>query len=525
MNIVEKHFVEMPDGVRLFTLVQRPPVKGRVPVIFMRGPYEKKTLDEEALRSADLKGCAIITQHCRGTALSEGDFIPFKDERRDGLATLEWVRRQPFYGGEIYLQGGSYCSAVHLAYLTARPADVRTGWLNVKDTECYDSIYRNGVLKCGLFGGWAVEVYKKNASLGRNFVPETFLTHPLVGITRHIFGEEAPYMEEMFLHESKDDPFWQTPSGGSEYRHAMHTATIPLLLTCAFYDIFIEGMFGMWAALPDDIRRRSAFIVTPYNHDIMGAEAPLTFENASLREQCPDFNYDWFNHVRTGSPLTFFQPGRITYFPCFGREWRSVESLADGDKAWTLHLNERTLDAAPGPGGERRYVYNPAAPARFSGGVCNNFGGMRLQDPPDSRYDILSFLSAPFEARHLFEGRGAVRLRVKSDCPDTGFYVRLSVVKGDKTWSLRDDIASLGRQHPDYRPGEEVWLDFSFAPHAFWIEPGDQLRLDVSSSCFPHFLPHTNRRGLQALQTGTDIANNAVVLGCSTLTLHENTRG
>ena len=223
--------------------------------------------------------------------------------------------------------------------------------------------------------------------------------------------------------------------------------------------------------------------------------------------------------------MDVIQPGKVAYFPCFGREWRFAEFLEDGDKTWTLHLNDRTLDASPGPGGERRYVYNPAAPAKFTGGVCNNFGGMRAQDPPDSRYDILSFLSAPVEARHLFEGGGSVRLRVKSDRPDTGFYVRLSVVKGDKTWSLRDDITSIGRQHPEYRPGEEVWLDFQFAPHAYWLEPGDRLRLDVSSSCFPHFLPHTNRRGIQALQTGADIANNTVVLGCSTVRLHENTRG
>ncbi len=523
MNIVEKHMVEMPDGIRLFTLVQLPSGGGRFPVIFMRGPYGSKELNEEALRNADLHGYAMVTQHCRGTPLSEGDFIPYDNERRDGLAALEWVRSRPFYGGEIYLQGGSYTGAVHLSYLDTHLPDVRAGYLNVAECERYNIVYRNGAFKCGLHGGWAVSMYKKNSILRKRFVSETFLTHPLAGSTRHIFGETAPCIEELFLHESPDDPFWRTPAGGSEYRQAMRNAEIPLLLTCAFYDIFTEGMFDMWESLPADIRRRSAMIVTPYDHDILGNAAPIRFENASLMERCPDYVFAWFDHIRTGKPLDFIQPGNITYFPCFGREWTSREFLRNGDRTWTLHLNDHTLDPGPAAGGEISYVYNPFAPATFKGGVCNNFGGMAEQDPPNSRYDIVSFLGSPIETRRLIEGRGTVRLRVTSDCPDTGFYVRLSVLKGDKTWSLRDDITSLGRQHPDYRPGEAVWLDFRFAPHAFWLEPGDRLRLDVSSSCFPHFLPHTNRRGIQALQTGAGIANNAVVLGCSTLTLHEST--
>ena len=90
MNIIEKHMVEMPDGVKLFTIVQRPPDTRRAPVIFQRGPYENKEIDEEPLRNADLRGYCIITQHCRGTALSEGDFIPYDDERREteSLAAL-----------------------------------------------------------------------------------------------------------------------------------------------------------------------------------------------------------------------------------------------------------------------------------------------------------------------------------------------------------------------------------------------------------------------------------------------------
>ena len=63
-------------------------------------------------------------------------------------------------------------------------------------------------------------------------------------------------------------------------------------------------------------------------------------------------------------------------------------------------------------------------------------------------------------------------------------------------------------------------LKFTFVEHSFQLQPGDQLRLDVSSSCVPHFQVHTNRKGLQADQTGADICRNTIVLGNSVLTMY-----
>ena len=36
--------------------------------------------------------------------MSEGDWIPYDSERADGLAMLEWVRRLPWYNGEIFVE-------------------------------------------------------------------------------------------------------------------------------------------------------------------------------------------------------------------------------------------------------------------------------------------------------------------------------------------------------------------------------------------------------------------------------------
>ena len=133
--------------------------------------------------------------------------------------------------------------------------------------------------------------------------------------------------------------------------------------------------------------------------------------------------------------------------------------------------------------------------------------------------DILSFLSPLFTESRRFKGRIRAELCVRSDREDTCFYIRLSVVKNGVAYSLRDDIMSLRLSSPDYHPGEEAVLCFSCAPLSFRIEEGERLRLDVSSSDFPHYSVHTNRPGLQADMAEAICSNNTVICGKSAIFL------
>ena len=112
-------------------------------------------------------------------------------------------------------------------------------------------------------------------------------------------------------------------------------------------------------------------------------------------------------------------------------------------------------------------------------------------------------------------------LHVKSSCLDTCFYIRTSIVKNDIAYGLRDDITSISFQHQHYNPNETVELEFTLGHHSFLFEPGDKLRLDVSSSAYPLFHPHTNRKGLQTAQTGADIATNTIIAGPSNIRFFE----
>ena len=521
-NQLLEYMVPMRDGVRLYTLVQLPVTGQKLPVIIKRNPYAGDVLDLEAYRKENTHGYAVVYQECRGTGRSEGDFIPYINEHNDGLDLLDWIREQDFYNGELFLSGASYLASVHLSYLNTNPPDVKAACLMVQDCRRYNLLYRNGVLKNR---SWSVSMYKKNSIRKKNFAVETFRTLPLAGMSEKIFGEYAESFENEISHPDPADPFWQTPAGGSDYANAYSDCDIPILMATGYYDIYTDGLLNIWNTLPESRRKDCAMIMTPFDHGWTGNSAPAeglpTFPGARMREVCPDYEYIWFDHIRLGTPLQFIRRGEIAYYPMFEGPWRYEKCFTNGNNAVTLYLTgDKKLSAYPDSTNEITYFYNPFAPALFKGSGCYTFGSMQYQDPPDFRYDVVSFLSEPFQEDRMVKGGSEVELHVKSTAPDTCFYIRLSIVREDGTLTLRDDIDTICRTDPDYIPGEETVIRYKLAGHCYKVKKGERLRLDISSSNVPHFLVHTNRRGPMVEQTGADVAFNTVITGKSSITLY-----
>ena len=158
--------VAMPDGKSLYTFGAAPAEGKKFPIIVSRSPYVKPERVDVAGWAAGQKlftgrGYAHIHQHCRGCGMSEGDWVPYLAERNDGLELLEFVRKLPWYNGEIYLMGGSYGASVHWAYLDTDPPDVKGAALFVQDVNRYNVTHRNGFFKTALHGGWFIKDTRK----------------------------------------------------------------------------------------------------------------------------------------------------------------------------------------------------------------------------------------------------------------------------------------------------------------------------------------------------------------------------
>jgi putative CocE/NonD family hydrolase len=71
------------------------------------------------------RGFQVILQSARGTFGSGGTFQPMRNEREDGLATLDWVVKQPWFGDSIVLVGPSYMGYVQWAVADRLPPEVK----------------------------------------------------------------------------------------------------------------------------------------------------------------------------------------------------------------------------------------------------------------------------------------------------------------------------------------------------------------------------------------------------------------
>ncbi len=121
--------VPMPDGAVLLADRWTPRAGGvgdSLPVALLRGPYGRRGVIGSAIaRPLAERGFQVLIQSTRGTFGSGGVFDPMRNEREDGLATLEWVVKQPWFSGSIVLVGGSYLGFVQWAVadrLSARSA-------------------------------------------------------------------------------------------------------------------------------------------------------------------------------------------------------------------------------------------------------------------------------------------------------------------------------------------------------------------------------------------------------------------
>lgn len=553
--VIESKMAIMRDGAELYTIIIKPQGEGQFPVVLAISPYsapyaipttfENYTSLNPILGANDYMafvaaGYCVLFQHCRGTGNSTGEFQYALNECDDACDTLDWIRAQDFYNGEIFRFGGSYLGLTALIDAHKHHKDVKGIVALVPNTWPYETANKNGFFKTGLLGEWEYQqmsMYGHDGPLKVNYTPDVFRTFPQKDWGKLIFGKTDPLYNVNQNHPNENDPFWRSEEApGYTMYSAFEQLETPTLFTTGWFDLFVDPMVKIWNdIIPEETRKKSAFLISPYAHAFDNPRWnpwPYEMNGSTVDEYSPNMYLNWFNHIRTGEPLEFVKEGRINFFPeCGQKKWYFEKMFTKGINEHTLYLNENgKLETNQGESSETTYLYNPFNPVVYYGGTCQTNAGLAVrpgyehlgagnpfmpQDEPNWRYDVISFVAEPFKEKTILKGGMDIELYVKSDCEDTCFYVRLHLVRDGVTYGIRDDITSLCYQLDDYTPGEEVKLHFELAPLAWEFQAGDQLRIDVTSSCFPHYSLHTNVKGLQAEIDKPKYANNTVVLGKS----------
>ncbi len=138
--------VPMPDGVVLLGDHYWPAREvGALPVVLIRSPYGRAGLAGSVF-AAPLarRGFQVFIQSVRGTFGSGGQFRPFLHERDDGLATVAWLREQPWCDGRVAMTGGSYLGHTQWAIAPYADPPLESVSLNITAARITSAFYEHG---------------------------------------------------------------------------------------------------------------------------------------------------------------------------------------------------------------------------------------------------------------------------------------------------------------------------------------------------------------------------------------------
>src|ERR1700751_6432029 len=119
--------VPMRDGVVLRADILLPNAEGKFPALIYRPPYGKQFALREykTFEKAVARGYAVVVQDVRGRYASDGEFVAYQNEGRDGYDTIEWVAKQPWCDGNVGTFGLSYPGAVQWLAAVENPPHLK----------------------------------------------------------------------------------------------------------------------------------------------------------------------------------------------------------------------------------------------------------------------------------------------------------------------------------------------------------------------------------------------------------------
>jgi uncharacterized protein len=531
----------MRDGVTLRADVYRPDAPGRFPVILMRTPYGKDAIGY-AKRFVPC-GYVLVAQDTRGRFESEGDWYhPLIHEAADGYDSVEWAAALPCSDGNVGTAGQSYLCAVQYLLAPTRPPHLRAMFAVSAPSDWHSTwVYRGtGVLDWGWLLPYCLmmtpdqlkrkgtkDLFEKirnyypdpkDVSLWAGLKDEEYRHLPIYDWTERL-RDSVPYLKD-YLDHPEDDDYWNHLN----VRRKAHEVSVPVFHIASWYDGFLEGGLNSFVnmrqfAATEEARAGQRLLVGPWPHlypydsptsmvgDLdMGPEAMIRTND--LQQRWLDY---WLKGIDTGiqhtKPVQIFVMGDNTWRE--EDEWPLARTrytpfyLHSAGRANTLNGDGTLSRIAPQEERHDSFVYDPNDPAPTIGGsqLGPNPTGPRDQRPVEEREDVLVYTSEPVNDEVEVTGAIVMKLFAASTATDTDFTAKLvDVWPNGYAQNIQDGIVRAryrnSSTHPSLlSPGEvyEYTIDLWATSHVF--KPGHRMRVEVSSSNFPHYDRNPNTGG------------------------------
>ena len=504
--------VPMPDGIRLAADVYRPPEDGLFPTIFSFTPYGKG--GEGAMTQAwsfVQRGFAYVEVDVRGRYDSEGEFIPFMNDRADGDAVLDWIATQTWSDGQVVTTGGSYLGMNQWLMAGRNNPHHRAIVAYVAPSDGFHDLFRwNGVPKTDLVFTWSMGMDGRvNQPRGGWDWAGAMDLLPLDELDSAV-GRDVPWWREI-MRESQLTDYWEP----MQTQGTFQDFDIPSFNVSGWFDGQLLGAVKNYSgAVETGEADDHMLVIGPWLHGVNRGTS------IGEREYGPDAVIDldglrdrWIDsRVLGGEPppvgnLLYFLPGKNEWreaprWPIPDTEWTAF-NLDSGGSANTLFGDGVLTTEPPQDGGPDEFVYDPSDPvptvtSRTSGARGGLPQGSVDNRAVQTREDVLVYTTAPLE--EPLEVTGPVRARIyfSTDVPDTDITVKLldvdpsgralNITHGIARAQYRDSFES-----PTLLQNNEVYaLDVELFPVSNYFYAGHQIRVEISSSDAPNFARNLN---------------------------------
>jgi len=545
------------DNVVLRSDVYRPDGREKRPAILIRSPYNKQysaSGDYLAAVDAAFAGYAVVVQDTRGRFASEGNFIPGGPEGRDGYDAVEWIAAEPWCDGNVGMAGGSYLGRIQWQTAVEAPPHLKAIAPHITTSGPVSDLRRTGVVDLDQSISWfatmAVDMVDRLEKQGKDvaemrrmityarfntdeiarFLPIKDIPHFKFEGIAHAF--QPARMEDLLkVFKSEEDLYWK-----------YEKVQVPGFHSAGWYDLFSGSLFAnfrnMRAKGGSELARKGQHVLCgPWVHggDLLAYVGARHFGPVArgIAALVKERHMAFFDRYLMGKDV---RVPIVRYFVMGPDVWREADDwplpqtdwqrfhLHGGGRANTLSGDGLLGREDPGAEPSDHYVYDPQNPVPTLGGRTLPTGrlvpGPFDQRPLEARPDVLCYTTPAFEQDFEVTGPLVLHLFAATSAVDTDFMAKLCAVLPDGTaYNIAEGcIRARFRKSllgPELvTPGEVYEYTIDLAATSIVLGKGHRLRLDVTSSNFPHMDRNLN--------TGRPFATDAEIVPAMQTIFHRH---
>jgi uncharacterized protein len=480
--------IPVPDGVTLLADHYTSRNGIRQPTILIRSPYGRRGyFGAFSARSYVERGFQVLIQSCRGTAGSGGEFRFVRNEHDDGLATIEWIKRQDWFSGELAMVGASYLGFVQWAIAADAGPELKALVPQITSADVSRFRFQGGSFTLENSLGWSTMMASYASSglgmnmllgmWGRNRKLEQAYRHlPLNEADRIIIGRSTPLYQNVLLH-GPDDDYWKP----IDFSNRLGEVTIPIYLMGGWYDLFLDWQLKDYQTLRA-AGRHPYLLIGPWVHGEISSAPIMTRETLI-----------WLQAYLKGN-TSKLRENPVRLFVMGANQWRNFSDWPPPaqNERWYLQPGGALAPTLPPSSEPDNYRYDPSDPTPAVGG--NSLGSRKHMGAKDnrkleSRPDVLVYTSAVLDHDVEVIGPVTADLYVRSSLKHTDFFARLCVVEpSGKSINLCDGIVRLTPDCITPQSDGSLHIQINIWPAAYHFSRGQRIRLQVSSGAHPSFV-------------------------------------